>query len=87
MIIDTRINGIICELKLEVGNVKITEDLTEVENGNWIVPELQIQQFFTVAFDLSRFNKKPDVETMKMLFDSFLSDGEKEQFIELISEG
>jgi hypothetical protein len=87
MKITTRVkDGQFVELNIESSSTKITEDLSVLKNGTWSVPNQDIEQLITAANDCSRFNGIGDVQFVKTIFDSFLSDHEKSKFIELVSK-
>lgn len=87
MEIKVRTMETICELTVEGYNSKISEDVALFASPNkFEVSYNQIENVFSAGFELSRFNKKSDVETLKMLFDAFLNDSEKTEFLELIQE-
>lgn len=73
------------EIIVENNNCLITEDLSVMSNDKRNVSSKDIEQFITVANDCSRFNGDSDVVFVKKIFDAFLSDHEKEQFLELVS--
>jgi dimeric dUTPase (all-alpha-NTP-PPase superfamily) len=77
----------LCEITIESDNTKITEGLSflnrntkEYEADTDIVEEL-----LTAAFDISRFNKKSDIEMVKEIFEAFLNTSEQEEFLEEIN--
>ena len=74
------------ELHIESGNTKLTEDLATLKSGKWVVPENEIEQFVTIANECSRFNGTSDVDFVKKIFDSFLSDYEKSEFLEAVAQ-
>lgn len=87
MDIKTRVkDGSFVELQIESGNTKITEDLATLKSGKWVVPENEIEQFVTIANECSRFNGISDVDFVKKIFDAFLSDYEKSQFLEAVAQ-
>ncbi len=69
------------EIKLELGNGKITEDVSVFKDGKWRVPESIIEQLISTANECSRFNDVSDVNFVRSVFDAFLSDSEKEEFL------
>ena len=88
MELSTRVNSgyNICELTIKSENTTINEDLSTYKaDGKYYVPQKIIEEFFNAGFDLNRFNDKSDVDTIKMIFDNFLSDNDKAQFIEIIN--
>jgi len=84
MDITTRIKeGVFVELQVKSGNTTLTEDLAVSKNEGWKVPDMDIEQFISIANECSRFNGTSDVDFVKNIFDNFLNDSEKEIFIEL----
>jgi hypothetical protein len=78
------------ELRIDTHNVTITEDLTVTsiyENKKVVVPDATIEQFITVANDCSRFNGISDLDFVKNIYEAFLNDYEREQFLEAIKGG
>lgn len=76
------------KLTIESGSVKVTEELA-IYNGHgnkWIVSESQIEEFITIANDLSRFNKVSDVDFCLNIVSAFLNDGEREEFMERMAQ-
>lgn len=78
--------GSFVELQIESGNTKITEDLATLKNGKWVVPENEIEQFITIANDCIRFNGTSDVEFVKKIFEAFLNDAERSEFLEAVAQ-
>lgn len=72
------------ELRIETHNVTITDDLTVYENNKWGVPDDTIESFINIARDCNTFNGSTDVEFVKKIYEAFLSDYEREQFLEAI---
>ena len=68
-------------------DVIIKSDNTRIEESVsvGIETEEMIDNLITVSNELSRFNNISDVDFVKRIYDNFLNDGEKEQFLELIS--
>lgn len=76
-----------CELTVKSHNTSITEDVSNYKGGGkYEADENVIEQLFTSGFEISRFNGKSDVTTVKMIFENYLSDREKLTFIELITD-
>ena len=78
------------ELRIDTHNVTITEDLTVTsiyKNRFFVVPDATIEQFITVARDCNLFNDKSDVDFVKKIYEAFLNDYEREQFLEAIKGG
>lgn len=79
--------GIICEIVVKSETAEIKEDVADsAGHQKFEVDQKVIENFFSVGFELCQFNKKSDVETLKMLFDAFLNDSERVEFLELIKE-
>lgn len=79
-------NGIICELIVKSETAKIVEDVADSAGHNkFEVDQKLIENIFTAGIDLMRYNKKSDVETIKMLFDAFLNDSERIEFLQQIN--
>lgn len=72
------------ELRVECNNATITEDLTTIIAGKWVVPHDTIDQLISVANDCSRFNGDSDVDFVKQIYDSHLNDSEKEHFLDSV---
>lgn len=76
----------LAEMVIESGNTKIREDVSEMsKGGGYIIPDKNIENLITIAFEMSRFNRVSDVSFLKKLYDNFLSDSERDEFMELIS--
>ena len=75
------------EVTVESGNAKITEDISQIQTTRQggFVPEDEIEQFIAVAYEANRFNGASDVDFVYKIFDAFLNDSEREQFIEIIT--
>lgn len=78
--------GSFVELQIESGNTRITEDLAIIKNGKWVVPENEIEQFITIANECSRFNGTSDVNFVKKIFEAFLNDAERSEFLETFAQ-
>lgn len=74
------------EVIINSQNTSIIEDLSIYKDGKFTITNNDIEMFITVANDCSRFNGIKDIDFVKKIFDVFLSDNEKESFIELILE-
>jgi hypothetical protein len=72
------------ELRIEKRNMTITEDLTICTDKGWVVPDNTIENFITIARDCNLFNGESDVDFVKSIYDAFLNDYEREEFLELI---
>lgn len=76
----------LAEMVIESGNTKIREDVSEMsKGGGYIIPDKNIENLITIAFEMSLFNGVSDVSFVKKLYDNFLSDSERDEFMELIS--
>ena len=87
MELELRTRSLIAELTIKSGNAKIEEDLAVLNKGVAKIPQSDIEKFITIAREMNLFNGKTDVEFVKMVYDAFLSDYERSQFIEVVSEG
>ena len=65
---------------IESGHTKIDESVSEGTETLEIIDNL-----ITTSNDLSRFNNISDVDFVKRIYDAFLNDIERKQFLELIS--
>jgi hypothetical protein len=72
------------ELRIEKHDMTISEDLTVCTDKGWVVPDNTIENFITIARDCNLFNGESDVDFVKSIYDAFLNDYEREQFLELI---
>lgn len=66
------------------GSTTISETVSGYYNGSISVPESDIEMLITAANDLSRFNGVTDVDFLKKIYDAYLSDNEKIEFLNLI---
>jgi len=87
MEIELRTRSLIAELTIKSGNAKIEEDLAVLNKGVATIPDADIEKFITIAREMNNFNGKSDVEFVKMVYESFLSDYERSQFLEDVSQG
>jgi dimeric dUTPase (all-alpha-NTP-PPase superfamily) len=80
MDIEIRTYSTLCEITVESDNTKITESLTFLnrETKQYEADSNIAEQLITAAFDISRFNKKSDVDMVKEIFENFLN---KHEFI------
>lgn len=69
------------DLIIESGNTKITEDVAY----NNKVDDSLIEQLITVANEMSRYNNVSDVDFVVSIFEAFLNDSEREEFLERVS--
>ena len=60
-----------------------TDSVEIVESG---AEESLAEDFITAAFEINRFNGKSDVDTLKELYNSFLSAGEQEEFLTFLKK-
>ena len=74
----------LCEITVESDNTKITESLTFLnrETKQYEADSNISEQLITAAFDISRFNKKSDIEMVKEIFKNFLNTHEQQEFLE-----
>ena len=70
-------NGI---LEVISDNTRIKEDI--VYKGE--IDENIIENLITTLFEMTRFNKKSDVQTVFDIFDAFLNKEEREEFKQMI---
>ena len=75
------------ELRIETHNVTITEDLTVHENKKWLVPDDTIESFINIARDCNSFNGSNDVAFVKKIYEAFLNDYERGEFLREVIEG
>jgi len=74
-------SNIIAELEIKSGNTVITEDLAD-SNGKINLSE--IERLVTIAREMNTFNKKSDIDFVKMIYDAFLNDAEQAEFCDLV---
>lgn len=76
------------ELTIETGNAKFVEDLASYnrEKKGWFVDDDTIEKFISLANELSRFNCQSDVDFVKKIYDAFLNDAERAEFLESVSQ-
>jgi hypothetical protein len=88
MKIEIRTYSSLCEMTVESDNAKIVESLTFLnrETNNYEADSNIAEELLTAAFDISRFNKKSDIEMVKEIFEAFLNTHEQQQFLEDIQE-
>ena len=84
MEIELRTRGLIAELTIKSGNAKIEEDLAVVSKGKAYIPDDNIEKFITIARDMNWFNGKSDIDFVKMVYEAFLNDSEREAFLDMI---
>ena len=88
MDIEIRTCSTLCEMTIESENTKIVENLTFLnrETKQYEADSNIAEQLITAAFDISRFNKKSDVDMVKEIFENFLNKHEQDEFLEDINE-
>lgn len=88
MELNLRTYSTLAELTIKSGSVKLTEDMAIFDRNvrDWRIPESDIEQFITVANDMSRFNHVSDVDFCKKICDAFLNDTEMKELVELLTE-
>jgi hypothetical protein len=84
MEIELRTRSLIAELTIKSGNAKIEEDLAVVSKGKAHIPDADIEKFITIARDMNWFNGKSDVDFVKMVYEAFLNDSEREKFLDTV---
>jgi hypothetical protein len=85
MEIELRTRSLIAELTIKSGNTKIEEDLAILNKGVAKIPDSDIEKFITIAREMNNFNGKSDVDFVKMIYEAFLSDYERQTFLDAIS--
>lgn len=86
MTLSTRSKSNFFEFIIKADNVTIQEDVSVSSKKGYVVPDDFIQQLITSAFDATRHNNVSDVDTVKMIIEDFLTDGEKSELIGLLTE-
>ena len=88
MDIEIRTYSTLCEMTVKSENTKIIENLTFLnrETKQYEADSNIAEQLITAAFDISRFNKKSDVDMVKEIFENFLNKHEQDEFLEDINE-
>lgn len=86
MEIKLRTRSYIAEIVVESGNAKITEDLARMNSstGNAFIPDDEIYDFITVAREMHLFNKGRDIDFVKMVYEAFLTDRERAEFLDTV---
>ena len=84
MEIELRRRSLIAELIVKSGNAKIEEDVAEVKKGVGYIPDELIEKFVTIARDMNQFNDKSDVDFVKMVYEAFLNDAERVEFLKSV---
>tara|TARA_B110000114_G_scaffold180134_1_gene215477 strand:- start:58 stop:324 length:267 start_codon:yes stop_codon:yes gene_type:complete len=87
MDIEIKTYSTLCEITVESDNTKITESLTFLnrETKQYEADSNIAEQLITAAFDISRFNRKRDIEMVKEIFENFLNTHEQQEFLENIN--
>jgi hypothetical protein len=85
MEIELRTRSLIAELTIKSGNAKIEEDLAVLNKGVATIPDADIEKFITIAREMNSFNGKSDVDFVKMIYEAFLSDYERQSFLDAVS--
>lgn len=67
------------EIIIEVGNAKLTEDISGRDVDG------HVQQFVSAAFELSKADRMSDLETVQSIIDNHLNSSEKEQLAEWLN--
>lgn len=82
MKINTRVNGnSFIEVIIVNGSTILTVDVSNYKEGKGHVPEDIIENFITIANELSRFNRTSDVDFVYKIYEAFLSSGsERDEF-------
>lgn len=88
MNLEVRTYSNLIEITLESDNTKITEDIAlyDSQSKEYKADENIGEEMLAAYFDIKRFNKSTDVDTMKEIFEAFLNTHEQEQFLEEIQE-
>jgi len=85
MEIELKTRSLSAELIVTSGNAKISEDIANIKNGCGYIPLDLIDHFVTIAREMHNYNKfGSDIEFVKIVYDAFLSDGDRQSFYELI---
>ena len=87
MKLSLRTIGNIAKLTIQDGTCTLQTDIAEpYENRRWAIDENLIQQFITVANDMSRFNNVKDLDFVKGIIGAFLNDSELELLKEYLND-
>jgi hypothetical protein len=74
-------------LLIEDKNLSMSTWPIERLSGNEYYVDINtIETFITVARDMNFFNKKSDVDFIKMIYDTFLNDAERQAFKHIITQ-
>ena len=73
----------LCEIKVESNNTIIEESLQYFNRytQQYLADEDLPEELITAAFEISRFNKKSDVDLVREIIESFLNDSERDLLI------
>ena len=84
MNIEIKTYSTLCEMIVESDNTKIVESIgfRNREKDQYEADSNIAENLLTCAFDISRFNKKSDVDMVKEIFEAFLNTHEQQQFLE-----
>ena len=84
MEIELNPKGLTAEIIIKSGNAKIEEDLAVVNKGEAHIPDSDIEKFIGIARDMNWFNGKSDVDFVEMIYNAYLNDSEREEFLDKI---
>jgi hypothetical protein len=85
MEIELKTRSLSAELIVTSGNAKISEDIADIKKGRGHIPLDLIEHFVTIAREMHNYNKSgSDIEFVKIVYDAFLLDGERQSFYKLI---
>lgn len=87
MKIQTRNVGNNLELIVRMPNVHIFEEIAVLEKKleKWIIEDYHINQVLTAAFDMNKFNQKPNIRLVEKIVKNYLSKDEIGQLIKNLS--
>jgi hypothetical protein len=87
MEIELKTSSLIAELTIKSGNAQIQEDLATIigNGGGAQIPNFNIEQFITIAREMNSFNGKSDIDFVRMVYEAFLNDYERECFLSLVN--
>lgn len=86
MEIKLKTRSLVAELIIETGSAKIEEDVAGFKNGEPHISNDFIENLIDIAREMNRFNKKSDVDFVKMIYDAFLNDSERAQFLSDVTD-
>ena len=83
MNIGIRTYDTLCEITIETDNTKIVEGLSYFDRTKEtsVADENIAEDLITAYFDINRFNKKTDIDSVKEIFAAFLNNTEQAQFL------